>query len=150
MTCILKYSGSDRDYFILTTKRPLKPYECIVHEISCKDQNDANQCKQNLYNEFVELGLIANTGNMTHLRTISRDAFRLHLLNKYKIDMMSIERKMNEKYMEMEETDSSDDEIYESVNTSLVRNTFESSSDDESNANNEVEEDYNSSDEDLI
>ena len=111
MTCVLKYSGADRDYFLSTTTKTLRPYEYIVKSFECKTMKEANAKKLELYKTFAELGLIVDTSNITHLRTTNRDAFRIHLLNEYNVDMFNVERKMNEKYMEIESDSDSEDEM---------------------------------------
>ena len=111
MDCILKYSGEDRDYF-LTVNQNLKSYEYIVHKFHCRSQSEANRKKAEIFKLFCKLGLIedpTNGANTSHLRTSNRDAFRMYILKEYGIDMVSIEREMNLRYMSMTEESSSDD-----------------------------------------
>ena len=109
MTFILKYSGADRDYFIETLNKPLKPYEFIVAKFECKNE-DIKQAKLDLFNTLVRRGLIRDSSNKNHLITCNRDDFRFYVLNQYHHDMFSKEKQMNELYMSMESDDSDNDE----------------------------------------
>ena len=121
MTFILKYSGADRDYFIETLNKPLKPYEFIVAKFECKNE-DIKQAKLDLFNTLVRRGLIRDSSNKNHLITCNRDDFRFYILNQYHHDMFSKEKQMNELYMSMESDDSDNDESTDELVSQNVSN----------------------------
>ena len=130
MEFVLKYSGEDRDYFISNNDN-IKPFEYVIHTFTCKDEPELKQKKIELFKSMVKRGLIVdNKHNYSHLRTINRDMFRLYILKEYKIDMVCIEKQMNEKYMTTYNSSDSDDEM--EITTNKTNNKL-SSSDEEEN-----------------
>lgn len=138
MSFILKYSGEDRDYF-LVSKTQLKVYEYLVHEFS-----NANENIEQIFKSYVKHGYVYNDANMSHLRTINRDIFRMFILKEYGVDMITIEKQMNEKYMEtyISSDDESSDENY---NEKMTIYEMETSSEEEN-----YSEEENINEEDLI
>lgn len=145
MDCILKYSGEDRDYF-LTTDPCIKPYEYIVHKFHCKDQPSAEIKKQEIFDMYLKLGLIIDRThglNKTHLVTANRDMFRMYVLKEYKVDMVSIERKMNLMYMSAacDNSDELENSDEEEQNKQIYNDSYYSSS-EKSSEHEETEYEY--------
>lgn len=145
MDCILKYSGEDRDYF-LTTDPCIKPYEYIVHKFHCKDQPSAEIKKDEIFDMYLKLGLIIDRThglNKTHLVTTNRDIFRMYVLKEYKVDMVSIERKMNLMYMSVacDDSDEPENSDEEEQNKQIYNDSYYSSS-EKSSEHEEIEYEY--------
>ena len=150
MTCILKYSGEDRDYFLTVNDDKMKPYEYIVHRFHCENQSEAISKKIEIYKLFCKLGLIedsTSSPNTSHLRTINRDTFRMYILKEYGVDMVSIEKEMNLQYMSMMYDESYSDDEGESEKSGNDE-IFSLSSDEEFLL--EEESEYDSCNDDLI
>ena len=154
MDCILKYSGEDRDYF-LTIDPCIKPYEYIVHKFHCKDQPSAEIKKQEIFDMYLKLGLIIDRThglNKTHLTTTNRDIFRMYVLKEYKVDMVSVERKMNLTYMSTVACDDSDElenSDEEEQNKQIYNDSYYSSS-EKSSEHEEAEYEYLYDEEGLL
>lgn len=145
MDCILKYSGEDRDYF-LTIDPYIKPYEYIVHKFHCKDQPSAEIKKEEIFDMYLKLGLIIDRThglNKTHLVTTNRDIFRMYVLKEYKVDMVSIERKMNLMYMSAacDDSDEPENSDEEEQNKQIYNDSYYSSS-EKSSEHEEIEYEY--------
>lgn len=133
MNYVLKYSGEDRDYF-LSPKAQLKPFEFVVHEFHCDSESDLKQNIHETFKSFVKRGLIYNDSNISHLRTVNRDVFRMFIMKEYDVDMINVERRMNELYMKTYISSSSDDEVV-GPDINCLRVSSSSSSSEEDCAN---------------
>ena len=156
MNYVLKYSGEDRDYF-LSPKTHLKPFEFVVHEFHCDSESDLKQNIHETFKSFVKRGLIYNDSNISHLRTVNRDVFRMFIMKEYNVDMINVERRMNELYMKTYISSSSDDEVVGPDVNCLRVSSSSSSSDEEGEGcgggrskryDNDEEEDYDDDDDD--
>lgn len=157
MELVMKYSGEDRDYF-LSTNSNLKPFEFLVHKFPSGSESEVKETNREIFKSLVKRGLIYNDKNMSHLRTVNRDSFRMFIMKEYGIDMINIEKQMNEKYMESYNSSDSDDDIElpKPLPQTHSFNSSDSDSDLDSDDNGQIchnsseEEEENTSEDDLI
>lgn len=125
---IFKYSGEDRDYF-LTINDKIKPYEFIISRFRCKNKDEAERKRKELFDNMLKLGLIKippniskDDINISHLITSNRDAFRMYVMKQFNVDMIAIEQKMNITYMSQAMSDSDDETSDDSDDEEINRN----------------------------
>lgn len=57
MSCIFKYSGKDKAYF-LTVDKTIKSYGFIISKFLCRNKSKARAKKTEIFKLFCELGYI--------------------------------------------------------------------------------------------
>ena len=124
---IFKYSGEDRDYFLTINDKP-KPYEFVISRFRCKNKDEAERKRKELFDDLLKLGLIKippniskNDINISHLITSNRDTFRMYVMKQFNVDMIAVEQKMNITYMSQAMSDS-DDETSDESDEEINRN----------------------------
>lgn len=119
---IFKYSGEDRDYFLTINDNP-KPYEFIIGRFRCKNKDEAERKRKEMFDNLLKLGLIKIPPNIpksdintSHLITSNRDSFRMYVMKQFNVDMIAVEQKMNITYMSQVMSDSDDETSDEEIN----------------------------------